>query len=200
MMAPLRVLGLDIATATGLAHTHDSTGAPRLAVRTIDASLLPLHAKVDKTEIAIRRACGVPERGGRPDPAAMPDLVVVEGTFSRPGASDYPLHALRANVLQWLYRQGIPYAEVQPLTLKVWATGSGATSGENKVSKEDVCRSVVETYGGLLNIPPRDDNACDAVAALTLGLAAYGQPLVDLPEKYVRAIAAVRWPELARQS
>lgn len=197
MIRPLRVLALDLATNTGMARTHDTTGQPRLSVETLSASLLSLHKKIDLIEYRVRRACGAPAAGGRPNPRVKPDLVMVEGTFSRAGAADYVLHALHGNVKQWLYRQGIPYVDVQPSTLKVWATGSGSTRGENKVGKDKVCAAIVATYGHLLHINPRDDNACDAVALLSLGLAKYGQPLVDpLPHTGRRALAVPDWPEL----
>lgn len=186
MTASLRVVGLDLSTsATGLAHTHAANGEPRLAVRTITAGLKPLHDQIDTMEYSVRRAC-----------QTKPDVVVIEGSFSRPGASDYPLHALRGVITQWLHRQRIPYVDVQPATVKVWATGSGATRGENKVTKDKVCAAVVATYGGLLHINPRDDDACDAVALLALGLAAYGQPLADVPASHRRALSSVTWPVL----
>ena len=195
-MTGLRVVALDLAPArSGLARTHDSTGQPRLAVDPITTGLLPLHRQIDHIEYAVRRACGVPAAGGRPKPSARPDLVVIEGTFSRPGGSDYPLHAVRAVVLQWLHRQGIPYADIAPATLKVWATGSGATRGDNAVLKIHVVERILADYGRFLSIP-RDDNCCDAVALLTMGLAAYGQPLAEVPQKQRRAIAAVTWPQL----
>lgn len=204
-MRPLRVVGMDLATAAGIATTHDSDGNPRLAVHTVDTSLLPLHTKVHRIEMAARVACGVsPRLGGPPRSHAIPDLVMVEGTFSRPGAADYPLHAMRANVLQWLWRMGIPYVEVAPSTLKVWATGLGATSGENKVTKAQVCEAICNTYGNLpepnlMAINRRDDNQCDAVGLMTMGLAANGQALVDpLPHDGWRALKAItEWPKLA---
>lgn len=195
-MSGLRVVALDVATRTGLAHTHDSTGQACLAVRTVAADLLPLHAKVDAIEMDIRKACGAPT-GRIRDRAKAPDLVIVEGTFSRPGAADYQLHAMRAVPLQWLYRNGIPYVEVAPSTLKAYATGSGSTRGENKVGKDKVRAAVVATYGRLLNIDPRDDNQCDAVVLLAMCLDAYGQPLAPVPQTHRRALAAVTWPSLA---
>ena len=199
MIRPLRAVALDLATATGLARTHDTNGEPRLTVDTIDTSLLPLHKKIDVIEYRLQRACGVPEGGGRLDLRVKPDVVVIEGTFSRPGAADYLLHALRGNVTQWLYRRGIPYVDVQPSTLKVWATGSGATRGDNKVGKDKVRAAIVATYGGLLNINPNDDDACDAVALLSMVLAQYGQPLVELERlghTGARALEVPAWPEL----
>lgn len=190
MIAPLRAVALDISpSATAIARTHDGGGDPRLSVATIDSALRPLHQQIDIVDYAVRRAL-----------ASEPDVVIVEGTFSRPGGSDYPVHAVRAVALQAVYRRKVPYVDVQPATLKVWATGSGATRGENKVTKDKVCAAVVATYGLLLNINPRDDNACDAVALLSMGLAAYGQPLADVPQSHRRALAAVTWPELTPAS
>lgn len=196
MSRPLHIVALDLATATGIAHTHDSAGNERLAVRTVNAGLLPLHPKVARIEQAVRRACGVPEAGGNPAAGTKPDLVVIEGTFSGHGPADYPLHAMHANVKQWLYRQAIPYVDVSPATLKVWATGSGATQGENKVTKQDVCEAIVAAYGALLAINIRDDNACDAVALLSLALAAYGQPLAEVDRRNKRALNVPVWPTL----
>jgi crossover junction endodeoxyribonuclease RuvC len=193
---PLRIAAFDIASATGRARTHDSLGEPRLSADTLHANMRPLHVQIDLIEMYVRRGCGVPKEGGPINPAARPDLVAVEGTFSRPGGSDYPLHAQRALPLQWLYRQQIPYVEVAPATLKVYATGSGATSGENKVTKTQVMAEVFATYGGLLNIP-QDDNACDALVMLAMVLDQYGQPLAEVPQIRRRALAAVDWPELA---
>lgn len=205
MIRPLRVVGLDIASATGRARTHDSLGGPRLAADAIHTNLRPLHDQIDLIEQFVQRGCGVPEGGGRINPDARPDLVAVEGTFSRPGGSDYPLHAQRAVPLQWLHRRGIPYVEVAPATLKVYATGSGATSGENKVTKAQVMEAVFATYGELLAIP-RDDNACDALVLLFMVLDHYGSQVGDLrgelvdvpavPQSRRRALAAVKWPEL----
>jgi len=192
MIRPLRVVGLDLSTAaTAIAGTHDGNGLPFLNVFTVPGTAKqPLHHQIDVIETAVRRSCGADAAGRRPD------LAVIEGTFSRKGPSDYPLHALQANVRQWLYRRGIPYTVVAPATVKSWATGSGATRGVNKVTKDRVVTAILATYGARLLINPRDDNQSDAVALLTLGLAAYGQPLADVPAANRKAIKAVDWPEL----
>lgn len=195
MIRPLRVAAFDIATATGRARTHDSHGEPRLSADVIDTSLRPLLAQIDLIEIAVQRACGVPDGGGPITPAARPDVVAVEGTFSRPGGADYPLHAMRAVPLQWLHRRRIPVVTVAPATVKVYATGSGATSGENKVTKREVVAAIIATYGDLLHVP-QDDNACDALTMLAMVLDVYGQPLAEVPQIKRRALAAVKWPDL----
>lgn len=193
----LWVVGLDLSTSTsGIARTHDRHGEPRLAVSTVDSSKRPLLAQVDIVEMAVRQMCGWVNGFPAWPAGRRPDLVVIEGTFSREGGSDYPLHAVRANVLQWLYRQRIPCVEVQPLTLKTFATGSGSTRGKTKVTKDKVCAAVVATYGRFLHINPRDSDACDAVALMAMGLHAYGQPLAEVPETHRRALDGIDWPKL----
>jgi|GEM_PF-944424 len=192
----LRLVALDISTAaTSIASTHASDGTSGLWVSTLDTSRRPLHTQTDIIDVGVRKACGYGS-GNKRLGGDRVDLVVIEGTFSRGSASDYPLHHVRAVVTQWLARQHIAYVDVAPATLKVWATGSGATSGKNKVTKDKVVEAVIATYGHLLNINPRDDNQTDAVALMSLGLAAYGQPLAEVPEAHKRALKAVRWPQL----
>ncbi|GAA2681839.1 hypothetical protein [Actinoplanes palleronii] len=199
MIRPLRLVALDLSMrATAIASTHSPKGAERLAVYTVaNTEGRPLHVQIDEIEAHVRQSCGF-GTGGVLLGGDRPDLVIIEGTFSRIGGSDYPLHALHGVIKQWLYRRQIPYAEVAPSTVKVWATGSGATSGENKVTKDKVIKGVLATYGHLLNINPRDDNQADAVSLLTLGAAAYGQPLADAPQNRQRAIRSVTWPDLAQ--
>ena len=188
MTGGLWVVGLDLATVSGVARTHDRNGQPRLAVDTIDASGMTLHRKVDSIEQGVRRRCGW--WSGNWKSGRRPDLAVVEGSFSAGNAADYLLHAIRSHVLQWLYRRQIPYVEVAPSTLKVFATGRG------DATKQDVCERVIADYGRLLHINPRDDNQCDAVALMAMGLAAYAQPLADVPETQTRALKGLSWPPL----
>jgi crossover junction endodeoxyribonuclease RuvC len=196
MIRPLRAVALDLSTAaTAIASTHTSTGEPRLSVRTIDTAKRPLHMQTDLIDVQVRQACGFGS-GNRLLGRGFADLVVIEGTFSRQSSSDYPLHHVRACVTQWLARQGIPYVDVAPATVKVYATGSGATSGANKVTKDKVISAVIAAYGRLLHIPPTDDNCADAVTLLALGLDAYGQPLATMPDSHRRALNSVKWPKL----
>jgi crossover junction endodeoxyribonuclease RuvC len=196
VIRPLRAVALDLSTAaTAIASTHASTGEPRLSVRTIDTAKRPLHLQTDLIDVQVRQACGFGS-GNRLLGRGFADLVIVEGTFSRQSASDYPLHHVRACVTQWLARQGIPYVDVAPATVKVYATGSGATRGENKVTKDKVIAAVIAAYGRLLHIPPTDDNCADAVTLLAMGLDAFGQPLAEVPDSHRRALNAVKWPRL----
>ena len=189
-MRPLKVAGLDLSTAaTALASTHDKNGVPFLSVFTIPGTAVrPLHEQIAVIEKVVRRQLG--------GPSPWPDLVMIEGTFTRMSGSDYPLHALHANLKQWLWRQGVPYVDVSPSTLKVWATGSGATRGVNKVTKDKVVEAILSTYGSHLLINPRDDNQCDAVALLTMGLSKYGQGLAEVSKNHRRALSDLTWPAL----
>jgi crossover junction endodeoxyribonuclease RuvC len=195
VIRPLRIIALDLSTAaTAIATTNGPGGAALLHTYTVPGTAKkPLHQQIDIIDTAVRRATG-----WQPGPAAwVPDLVVIEGTFSRIGGSDYPLHALHAVIKQRLYRRGIPYVDIAPATLKTWATGSGATSGVNKVTKDKVVAAILAQYGTHLLINPRDDNQCDAVGLLTMALANYGQPLGDLPTvNHRRALKVPAWPTL----
>ncbi|MEU8264440.1 hypothetical protein AB0C02_27940 [Micromonospora sp. NPDC048999] len=195
-MTELRMVGLDLSTsAAGIAHTHWHDGTPRLGCRTVNTGLMGLHDKIHRVLADVAAACTWSGGGF----AAKPHLVVVEGSFSRGSASDGPLHMLRGATLHWLWTKRIPYVDVQPGTLKVWATGSGALKGENKVTKGKVIPAVLSTYGGLMAIDPRDSDQCDAVALLSMGRAAYGQPLADVPQSHRRALKTPKWPDLATE-
>ncbi|MFI6819759.1 hypothetical protein ACIBJE_02255 [Micromonospora sp. NPDC050187] len=194
-MTALRMIGLDLSLgAAAIAWTHDHHSAANLGVRTVHT------ARVNKDTVDHNRIHRVLEWVAAAA-KARPHLAVIEGTFTRGGGSDIPLIGLRTVVCHWLWTKKIPYVDVAPATVKVWATGSGATRGENKVTKDKVIAEILATYGGLLNIDPRDDNQCDAVALLTLGRAAYGQPLVRITRaQQTRALTAVSWPTLATET
>lgn len=202
LLRPLRMAALDLSTAaTGIASTHDPHGQPFLSVFTVPGTAKrPLHEQIAVIKRSVRRVCGIGSARTNPVAPDYPDLVLVEGTFSRDGAhaSDYPLHAVHATVKQLLWEKRIPYVDVSNGTVKVWATGSGATRGVNKVTKDKVVAAIIANYGGVMTINPRDDNQCDAVSLLTLGMAYYGQPIGSyVPDvKRRAAFKNVQWPAL----
>lgn len=196
-MRSLRMVALDLSlAATAIAATHDPDGVPFLSVFTVpDTACRLLHEQTALIERRVRRSCG----WGPAGTVWVPDVVVIEGTFSREGAhkSDYPLHHLHANIKQWLWRRRIPYVDVSPSTVKLWATGSGSNRGATKVTKRPVVEAIIATYGNHLLINPRDNNQTDAVALLSLGLYAYGQPLTEPPSlNHKKALKSVKWPTL----
>jgi crossover junction endodeoxyribonuclease RuvC len=176
----LKVLGLDLKPAgSGIARTHDSDGELRRSVARIGRSLPSVYDQIDIVEYAVRKACD-----------AEPDIAAIEGTFSRPGASDYGQHAIHFAITRALRKRKVPWVDIAPATLKVWATGKG------DATKRDMCAAVVATYGRFLHINPNDDDSCDAVALLSMALAAYGQPLAEVPESQRRALKVPKWPTL----
>jgi crossover junction endodeoxyribonuclease RuvC len=94
-----------------------------------------------------------------------------------------------------MWAKGHRYIDVEPQHLKTWATGNG------NAKKELVRADITARYGGRMHIGSTDE--ADAVAGMTLGLAAYRQPLLDrdgrelpVPVKNRAAIDKVDWPEL----
>lgn len=193
-MTELRMVALDLSVSgTGMAWNYDHHGHPNLGCRTVHTARVN-HDAVDHNRI--QRVLEWVAAAAK----SRPHLAVVEGTFTRGSGSDIPLIGLRQIVCHWLWVKGIPYVGVAPATLKVWTTGRGTTNGENKVTKDEVKAAVVATYGGLLNIDPRDDNQCDAVGLLSMGLAAYGQPLVRITRSHqTRALSTPKWPTLTTE-
>jgi crossover junction endodeoxyribonuclease RuvC len=183
----LRVLGLDIKPSrSGIARTYDAEGDRHLSVTAIDSTLRPLDEQVDRLEWILTRPS-----------LPRPDVAVIEGTFTRGGGSDYGQIVSHFIVCRTLRRRRVPIVEIQPTTLKLWAAGHG------KATKRDVCAAVVAAYGRLMNINPDDDDACDAVALMALGCAAYGQPLADLTPQQRKQLAGQhrvgKWPTLTRE-
>jgi hypothetical protein len=187
-----RALGLDLKPArSGIAANYDfHSGAPRLSVASVGAGkLAPLHEQVRDVERHILFRVG----------AHRPDVVFVEGTFSRGSASDYGQHAVHFAVTHILWSMGIPWVDVQTGRVKMWATGSGSQRGPSKVTKDKVVAAVIATYGRLLNIPAGDDDACDAVALMTMAVAKAGRPLVTgLPATHTRALDGLAEPSTRR--
>lgn len=175
----LRVLGLDLKPArSGIASNYDpDTGDEYLSVGAAGTALMPLHAQVRELERAILRRV-------KRHPA---DVVFIEGTFSRGSHSDYGQHAAHFAVTHLLWAREIPWVDVSTGLVKIWATGSGSQRGATKVTKDKVVAAIIGTYGRFMSIPAVDDE-CDAVSLLTLGLAAYGRPLVDVPATHRRAL------------
>jgi hypothetical protein len=126
----VRVLGLDLKPArSGIAQNFDSmTGAPRLSVTAVGTALAPLHVQVRELERAVLHRVS---RFGA-------DVAFIEGTFSRRAGSDYGQHAAHFAVTHILWAKGIPWIDVAPAKLKIWATGSGSQRGASKVTKANV--------------------------------------------------------------
>lgn len=190
-MTELRLVSLDLSlNATGVAATHDHHGRAGLLARTVHTARTAHgatdmdHQRVDAVlrDVAAAVAC-------------RPHLVVVEWLpqFDGKGATTLRLAELHGVIKHWLHAKRITYVDVHPPELKIWATGNG------NANKTAVKERVTATYGRLVHLD--DDNQADAVALLSMGLAAYGQPLAPVSNPHQRrALGNVTWPTLVTET
>jgi crossover junction endodeoxyribonuclease RuvC len=200
----LRIVALDLSlTATGVAATHDHHGRPAIRCSTVHTARTRHgqtdmdHQRVDQVLADVAVTCGWV--GGQ-FTAARPHLVVVEWLplYGAKGDATLRLAELHGVVKHWLHSKRIPYRDVRPVQLKIWATGSGSTRGDDAVSKVGVREAVTATYGGVCHVA--DSDQADALALLSLACAAYGQPLAPVGSQNRRALSSVAWPALATES
>jgi crossover junction endodeoxyribonuclease RuvC len=185
MTAPLRIVSLDLSlTATGIAATHDSNGAPRLACRTVTPRRYPAstaidHRRLHETFAAVSVAV-----------QCRPDLVVIEWLPQFKGHGDVSLRLaeLHGALKHWLWSRRLLYVDMLPVHLQMYATGKG------RASKQEVREAVTARYGRMLHIGTEDE--ADAVALLAAALDAYGQPLAEVPTANRKALAGCVWPDL----
>lgn len=202
----IRVVGLDLSlTSTGIARvTVDSDGRCQGVVHVTMANVdgtctTTVGASLDEGASLDRRWWRMDLLRSKVlgEVGANVDLVVVEGpSYASQHGQQHDRSGFWWFVVDELLARGHAVAEVPPLRLKVWATGSGATSGPNKVTKARVIRDIRKTYGAMFDIPSGagESDVADAVALVTLGAAHLGHPLADLPTTHRRALAGVRWP------
>jgi len=162
----LRILGLDLSlTCTGYA-THRAVntlqppaklrGAERLAwIRTALATLI-----------------------------ANVHVVVLEGYAYGRAKQAHQLGELGGVVRLVLHDRGIPFVEVPPAVLKLYATGRG------NASKEEMLVAAVKRLG----YEGYDNNEADALWLYTFAADAYGTAPIVLPAAQRAALKKVTWP------
>jgi crossover junction endodeoxyribonuclease RuvC len=204
----LRLLALDLSLAgTGIAWNHHWRGQPELGCQTVDTRRwVPKgidHRRIEQVRQAIKPF--VDPAGSAPG-HRPPDLVVIEwlpevttvdpvtGKVIGKGEATLRTAELHGVIKHWLHAYEVPYVEVNPTHLQIYATGSGSKRGETKVTKEQVRRAVTATYGKQVHIG--DHNTADAVCLLAMACDAYGFPLVSVDQQRRRALASVMWPDL----
>lgn len=162
-----QILALDLSlTATGWAHTDGASGV-----------LVP----PDRVGKGIDRV-----RWIRANVRAMPaDLVVIEGYAFGANNKAHQLGEL-GGVIRVTFRDlGVPYADVQPAALKLFATGKG------NAPKLDVFSAAIRQ----LNYTGTSTDEADALWLLAMARAHYWG--VELTEKKRAAVAKVQWPTCA---
>lgn len=165
----MRVLALDVSlTRTGWASALDRCGV-------IDTAKLRgaerLAALADTVTAYAERA----------------DLAVIEGySFASRNSQAHSLGEAGGVVRLALHRLGVPFVEVAPTLLKVYAAGTG------KAGKELVLVEAVKRLG----YSGSDNNEADALWLWALAVDAYGSPAVTVPKVHRRALDSVRWPKI----
>lgn len=189
-MTELRLVSLDLSlAATGIAATHDHHGRAGLLARTVHTARTA-HGATDMDHTRVNAVLADVAAAVR----CRPHLVVIEWLpqFDGKGATTLRLAELHGVVKHWLHVKGVRYVDVHPPEVKIWATGKG------NANKTAVVERITADYGRLVHIA--DDNVADAVALLSLGLAAYGHQLVPVHGPHQRrALGNVRWPDLATE-
>lgn len=192
-MTELRFVALDLSlAATGVAFTHDHTGAAGIGVRTVHTARTAHgstdmdHRRVATVLADVAAAC-----------LSRPHLVVIEWLPLIDGKGDVTvrLGELHGVIKHWLFtrRPPIVYTGMRPQDVKIWATGKG------NATKTAVREAVTAQYGRLCHI--EDDNQSDSLSMLSAAAAAYGQPLASgITQLQRRALAGVRWPTLQTEA
>lgn len=173
-----RVIGLDLAAqSTGIA-LPDGTAVTLLApkpagkTRTLADDLARLHHAVLTIDDLLARH--------------RPALAVIEDYT--PGIRSNAVHRIAeisGCIRLACHRAGVPIALVNPMHLKIYATGKGrADKGLMRV--EALKRGGVEF---------RNDDEADAWWLRAMGLDQLGTPVVAMPQVNRAVLAKVRWPE-----
>lgn len=117
-----------------------------------------------------------------------PSTAIVEGySFGSQGRSVFNLGEVGGVVRLLLHDRGVPYVDIPPGTLKIYATSSGAGKKGG----------VIAAAAARLGYVGGDDNICDALWLEQMGLTAYGcERTVQVPQTHMRALKNVKWPDL----
>jgi Holliday junction resolvasome RuvABC endonuclease subunit len=166
-----RILGLDLSiTCTGLAGPDwTDTIKPSKKLDTL------ARMDVIVRELTDRFVAGV-------------DLVALEGIAMAAHDTNRQIAGLNWVVRRELWKRGVPFASVPPMTLKQFIAGKG------NASKADVVREVTRRFpwfeGG--------EDEADAVALAAMAAERVGSPMAQMPKaQRDAAMAKVAWPEMS---
>jgi crossover junction endodeoxyribonuclease RuvC len=177
----MRVLGIDISlTSTGLAVYHRGG----LALTDVVTSKGKRDDTLRDRAARIRRISDEvadwywPEQG-------QTALVVVEApALGAKGGSTWDRAGLWWHIMGRLQTRGMPVAECNPITLKVWATN------DRQADKAAVAAAIARRT----TVPLASSDAVDALALAMLGAHKLGW--IDGPQYAVDRLAKVKWPDL----
>lgn len=169
----MRVLALDVSlTCSGWASRLDCYG-------TIEPG------RLRGAERLAHLADWTAENGRRAHLAAIEQYA-----FSSRTAHAHALGEAGGVVRLELHRAGVPFVEVAPALVKLYAAGKG------NASKEAVLVSAVRRLG----YEGENNNEADALWLLALVLDAVGEPIVTVPAQHRKAVASIRLPKNVRRA
>lgn len=115
-------------------------------------------------------------------------LAVVEAVFQgAKGDVALRLAELHGVILDGFYRRGVPYAVVNDMKVKKYATNRG---GADKPSMLAAARMELKHVAW-----PADDHQADALWLLAMALHRYGRPIVTVPGRWrTKALDDIDWP------
>jgi crossover junction endodeoxyribonuclease RuvC len=222
----VRVGGLDLSMgSTGLTLIEDVTNDagdpwwPNVRVNRIRSrrpvevakgeqpTLLQRHQRNLDVERQIADVIGHPAYRG-----PIEVLLIEAPAYNSNNAYANELAELRGRVLSMLLGWDIPMTEVISSTLKLYATGSGATRdrGEKrnragvvtqtaraKVSKDDVVRAAKDNYPVSVAQQIDGHDAADSLILAAMAARYVGHPIEarELPAASLAAVDVIRWPE-----
>lgn len=169
--SPPRVLGLDLSmTATGMCLPDGTTRTIKTRQKDGDKRLTHIVTEIIAARLA---ALGI-------------DLVVMEeAPPGLKGPAIKAIHMVHGAVRVHLIKEGIPYALINPTTLKIYATGKSAAD------KTAMTMAAYKRAG----IEFADDNQCDAYWLRAAGLDRAGHPLFPMPQAQRVALDKASWPQ-----
>lgn len=177
---PPRVVGLDLAAEqSGIAFPDDGTTAVITAAKVKGKRTLADDlARLDRIA------------GYITDILAHYDVHLAVIEDYAPGirsAAAHRLAEISGAVRLACWRAGVPIALVNPMHVKVYATGS------SKATKSQMATAALKRAG--LEFATEDE--CDAWWLRAMGLDALGHPVIDLPKTHRDALNKITWPEVA---
>jgi crossover junction endodeoxyribonuclease RuvC len=113
------------------------------------------------------------------------DLVVIEGyAYGAKGQSVYQIAELGGIVRFWLYAHHLTTVEINPSTLKKFATGKG------NAGKDQMIAAAIRRF----YFRGTDNNEADAYLLWCMAREAYGGPVAKLPAQLAAVVHCLSWP------
>ena len=188
----MKVTGLDLSlTGSGVASIHvrqNLAGAPIGIVTSVrEHGSKPTMTDLESRSIRLRSVASrvITDCRGS-DIVAIEDLYMGNGTGAQLDRA-----GLWWIVVNSLIATGIPVVAIANNHLKMYATGRGAGKGSDK---DYVLAATVKRYP---DVDIVSNNTADALNLAAMTARFYGHPIEDsMPATNLRALAAVRWPNL----